>query len=90
LDRSGPDPSGALERRVDELAACSAADDAAEQTAALLAAVGAALVERSGNAVLCSIMSTVMDRTQLIRRLALDTPERISLVRLRAEAWFRR
>jgi len=86
LEHSGPDFLEAVEQRAPpELLEPPESPNAAEHTAQLLADVGAALVERNGNAVLRSIMSTMMDRTQLVRRLALDTPERISLVRLRIE-----
>jgi DNA-binding GntR family transcriptional regulator len=57
--------------------------DADDHTAQLLGDLGAALVDRSGNGVLRVIMSIMSDRTYLIRRLDLDTPDRIVQVRHR-------
>jgi DNA-binding GntR family transcriptional regulator len=52
--------------------------------AELLTELAGALVELSGNQVLRSMMSVILDRTWLIRRLDIDTPEQILQARSRA------
>lgn len=59
------------------------APDAADQTVQLLEDLGGAMVERSGNRVLCSVMSILFDRVWLIRRLDVASPVRVLLTRQR-------
>lgn len=86
LERSGCDLLKEIESRTPGgFASAARGPDASEQTAHLISEVSAVLVRRGGNEVLAAIMAIMMDRTQLMRRLALDTPERIDQVRLRLE-----
>lgn len=86
LEPARRDGLAAVELRVrGELLESVEAPEAAENTAHLMTEVGIALVQSHGNAALAAMMSTVLDRTHLVRRLALDTPERVGLVRLRLE-----
>lgn len=57
--------------------------DAGEQTARLLGELGTTLVARGGNQVMQSVLSIMFDRTLLVRRLDLDSPERIAQARQR-------
>ncbi|MDP1601116.1 GntR family transcriptional regulator [Phenylobacterium sp.] len=84
LARSAPDILDVVEQRAaPALLEPADSPDISRQLSELIAEVGRAIVKRNGNAVLDALMSILMDRTQLVRRLALDTPEQIETARLR-------
>jgi DNA-binding GntR family transcriptional regulator len=84
MANSGPDILEAIERRVPTaLFEPADAPDLPQNLSELVADVGGAIVKRNGNAVLDTLMPTLMDRTHLVRRLALESPDQIETVRIR-------